>query len=400
MKLMLLPSPRLNYPNLARLAGLSILTAVTCLVNLPMAVAVPSKSLQKALLSLYSTYGGASLLREYADECEPSGTANHQAAYDRWLETYQLKGVHNLLYESVGSMAAKKIKQSEQGTLKTKIRESFPNCVNGKQLAAIYASRKMNPTKLNPTALAIIQAALNNTQSADAPDPVGSKPIPSADMPDPIRSKPTQSLGSKIAPLKGIYMEQVTSYGVGGMMTFDFDTYAVFQDGTISKDLNEAFGGKTTRNPKKWGRWQQSGNGFNVTWDNGKTKKLGGSLFYRTFASSSGDRLEGSYRSLGGGGNTALGGDLTIVDSSKIQFYRNGSFEQSSARGGSSGQSTTSSKSSAMGTYTLDGHIIELRYADGRTLRTSFFFFPSKGVKTADSIGIGSRLYSRSSRRR
>jgi hypothetical protein len=384
---MLLKSRRLNYPNLARFAGVSIVTAITCLVNLPMVVAVPTGSLQKALLSLYSTYGSASLLREYADECEPSGTANHQAAYDRWLETYQLKGVQNLLYESVGPRAAKNIKQSEQGTLKTKLRESFPNCVNGKQLAAIYASPKMNPTELNPAALAVIQAALNNAQSAEPPDPV--------------RSKPIQSRGAKtIAPLKGIYMQQVTSYGVGGMVTFDFDAYAVFQDGTISRDLNEVFGDKTARNPKDWGRWQQSGNGFNVTWNNGKTKKLGGSLFYRTFASSSGDRLEGLYRSLGGGGNTALGGNVMIVDSRNIQFYRNGSFEESSARGGSSGQTTTSSKNSATGTYTLNGHTIELRYADGRTLRTSFYFFPSKGGKTADSIGIGSRVYSRSSRRR
>jgi hypothetical protein len=291
---MLLKSPRLNCPKLARFAGVSIGTAAICLVNLKVAVALPtSRSLQKALLSLYSTYSSASF----------------------------------------------------------------------------------------------IQAALNNSQSADAPDSVKSKPIQSQSV-------------KTIAPLKGIYMEQVTSYGVGGMVTFDFDSYAVFQDGTISRDLNEAFGDQTARNPKSWGRWQQNGNGFNVTWNNGKTKKLGGSLFYRTFAASSGDRLEGLYRSLGGGGNTALGGDVTIVDSRKIQFYRNGSFEQSSARGGSSGQSVTSSKSSATGTYTLDGHTIELSYADGRTLRTSFFFFPAKGVKTADSIGIGSRVYSRSSRRR
>ncbi len=384
---MLLKSPRLNYPHLARFAGVSIVTAATCFVNLTVAVAVTSDSLQKALVSLYSTYSGALLLREYADECEPSGIANHQAAYDRWLDTYQLKGVQDLLYKSIGSRTAAKLKQAEQGQLKTKLRQSFPNCVNAKQLAAFYASPKMNPTKLNPAALVVIQSALNNGSS-------------SANTPDPVRSKPTQSRGVKtIGSLKGIYMEQVTSSGVGGMVSFDFDSYAVFQDGTISSDLNEAFGDQTVRSPKSWGRWQASGNGFNVTWNDGKTRKLAGSTFYRTFAASSGDRLEGLYRSLGGGGNTAMGGNVITFDAENIQFYRNGNFEQSSARGGSSGQSSATSNSSTTGKYTLDGHTIELRYADGRTLRTSFYFFPSKGVKTADSIGIGSRVYSRSSRR-
>ncbi len=387
VKLMLLKSSRLNYPNFARFAGISIVTAATCFVNLTVAVAVTNESLQKALMSLYSTYSGALLLREYADECEPSGIANHQAAYDRWLATYQLKGVHNLLYESIGSTTAAKLKQAEQGQLKTKLRKSFPNCVNGKQLAAFYASPKMNPTELNPGALAIIQSALNKTtSSANTPAPVKSKPIPS-------RAAKT------VAPLKGIYMEQVTSSGVGGMVSFDFDSYAVFQDGTISSDLNEAFGDQTARSPKSWGRWKSSGNGFNVTWNDGKTRKLAGSTFYRTFAASSSARLEGLYRSLGGGGNTATGGSVMTFDSANIKFYRNGNFEQSEARGGSSGQTSATSNSSSTGTYKLNGHTIELRYGDGATLRTSFYFFPSKGVKTADSIGIGSRVYSRSSRR-
>jgi hypothetical protein len=410
---MLTKFSRLNFPNIARFAGVAIASSVNYLASPMIVMAETNQALQKALLSLFPTYGTASLLREYANECDPTGTASHQAAYDRWLETHRIKGVQNLLYETIGDKATKIFKLAEQGQLKSKLKESFPNCLNAKQLAAVYANPSMNPAELNPSALAVIQAALSSSQSnsqgfsqnspqrnpqtLDRKDPVRTKPPQSANNPDSVNPKPNEFQAARtIAPLKGIYMEQVTGYGVGGMVTFDFDSFAIFEDGTISKNLDEAFGGQTTRSPKYWGQWQQNGKGFNVNWNNGTTQKLGGNLFYLTFPATASDRLDGLYRSIGGGGNTALGGDIMIIDSKNIRFYPDGTFDQTSVRGGSSSQTTTRSKNSASGTYMLNGHMIQLRYPDGRVLNTGFFFFPAKGVKTADSIGIGSRVYSRS----
>jgi hypothetical protein len=46
------------------------------------------------------------------------------------------------------------------------------------------------------------------------------------------------------------------------------------------------------------------------------------------------------------------------------------------------------------GTYSLDRHVIELRFNDGNVIRTGFFFFPASGKKTIKSIGIGGTVYS------
>ncbi len=105
------------------------------------------------------------------------------------------------------------------------------------------------------------------------------------------------------------------------------------------------------------------------------------STFYRTFAASPGETLSGTYRSVGGGGNTSLGGDVMVVDARSITFDSAGRFESASTKGGSGPNSVTGATSQNAGSYRLNGHTIEMRYADGRSVTTGFYFFPAKGQK-------------------
>jgi hypothetical protein len=361
-----------NHHPIGRTIGLSLLLLLVSASN---ARAATSPEVRKALLKLYPVYGSAALLRDYANECVPTAIAAHQAGYDRWLQTHRLVGVSDLLRQSLSPKEFSELEQGVQQTALSKLRQTFPNCISSNVLAQLYKER-LDPSKTDAASLATIQAALA-ASSGNSPAPT---PTPITPTPPPSPNNPTT------ASLEGIYLEQTTGYGVGGGLSIDFDSYAVFQDGTISRDLNAALGGTGDRDPERWGRWQRNGSGFNVTWNNGKTTTLGGKLFYKTFAAASGDSLEGRYSTIGGGGNTALGGNVLTASWQNFTFYRDGRFEQ----GGSNRNSAA-----VTGNYRLDGHRIELRYSNGQTVRTGFYFFPNKGQKTADSIAIGNSIYSR-----
>lgn len=115
---------------------------------------------------------------------------------------------------------------------------------------------------------------------------------------------------------------------------------------------------------------------------------------FLTRAATASDKLSGTYRTISGGGNTALGGDVMIAAGTNITFYPDGKFESKSGKRGSSSRVTTSSSSTANGTYSLEGHSITMRYADGRTMKTAFAYMDPKGDK---GICIGKATYTKRS---
>jgi hypothetical protein len=366
--------------NTQRLFSAALGTSLLILSTARLAAATPE--LRKALLELYPVYSAAELLHQYADECEPNGAPAHQAAYDRWLQTHRLTGVRDLLRQQISAQEYRDIEQAEQNQLRPKLRRAFPKCIDRALLEKIYSSAKMDPRNTNTASLATIQTAL-----VDRPTPPGKPTNPGTPKPPAPTPPITPPSNPNSAALEGIYLSQTTGFsGVGGGVSLNFTSYAVFQDGTISSDLNAALGGTGDRNPKRWGQWQRHGNGFKVTWNNGKTSNLGGKLFYKTFAATPGDTIQGKYLSIGGGGNTALGGNVLTASWKNITFDANGRFEQGGSKQGGPAVS---------GNYSLDGHAIELRYPNGSVIRTGFYFFPSKGQKSADSIAIGNTIYSR-----
>ncbi len=345
-------------------------------------------TLRKAAIDVFAGHTTARLLRGLADECAPERRDAHTAAFGQWETTYKLRGFDTLFARQLSAKERELLEQQVQVQMLPRLRQKFTNCVSS-NLNALYTSASMNPGNSGRDAsLAMVQNSLAGTAvDSSAPAPLA-LPAPAA---------PTPRGGSAdFSALEGVYLNQSTGFGVGGMMTIEFDAYAVFKDGTISADVNSLVTQSGARDPKKWGRWQRSGNGFRVTWNNGKTSELSGSTFYKTFAAKPGETLNGTYRSIGGGGNTALGGGTMIFDASIITFFPDGRFDTSSAKGGSAPGVVTSARGASSGTYRLDAHMIEMRYSDGRTARSAFYFYPAKGEKTTRAIGIGNRDYTKS----
>ncbi|WP_205509965.1 hypothetical protein [Longitalea arenae] len=96
---------------------------------------------------------------------------------------------------------------------------------------------------------------------------------------------------------------------------------------------------------------------------------------------------------IGGGGNTAMGGNTMIVYSSNITFNENGQFLMKKTGGGSNTDfnvnTSAYSNSNAAGTYKLNGYSIEMGYNNGQVVRKLFYFYPDSRT----TFGIGDHAY-------
>jgi hypothetical protein len=181
------------------------------------------------------------------------------------------------------------------------------------------------------------------------------------------------------------------------MVIINFTSYLVLKDGTIYKDLRESpddFDIEKSRQeePNKWGRWQKSGKNLILQWKDGKSETEKGYDNDIVIPAQKSDRLNGFFRSISGGGNTAMGGSFIVAVSKQFTFFEDGRFTEEKAVGGSDTAIVFSSNSNRSGTYTLDGYTIELRYANGRTLRQVFYFYPGAS-KSQKVVGIGGSDY-------
>ncbi|MGL5004062.1 MAG: hypothetical protein ACRDAM_14080, partial [Casimicrobium sp.] len=263
--------------------------AMLALASLVSAQTNSTTTLRKAAIDVFAGHTTARLLQQLANECASDRRDAHAAAFSTWERTYKLRGFDALFAQQVTAKEREQLDQQVQSQLAPKLKQMFPNCVSG-QLNTLYTSASMNPGKGGRDAsLAMVQAALAGST------PTTSTPAPLVVLP-PIASTATsstaKSASADLGALEGVYLNQSTGFGVGGMMTIEFDAYAVFKDGTITSDMS-VLGGQSSaaRDPKKWGRWQRVGNGFRVTWNSGKASDLSGSTFYKTFPASPGETL-------------------------------------------------------------------------------------------------------------
>ena len=119
------------------------------------------------------------------------------------------------------------------------------------------------------------------------------------------------------------------------------------------------------------GQWRRTGTGFEVRYDDGTTDELDPTIGPPAHVTNG--RLSGHYRSLGGGGNTALGGNTMIIASEDYDFRANGTFSQQNFGGGGNGGVTAGSTRNTVGQWSLDGATLSLTYPDGRKIRTSVY---------------------------
>jgi hypothetical protein len=206
--------------------------------------------------------------------------------------------------------------------------------------------------------------------------------------------------GLKPADIKGVVINAESGIGVGGMVTIEYRPYLLLQNGGIYRyptvapyDLDVA--ASKTAEPNKWGTWKQEGKTLVVTLpEKGvmKTERWTSEWFWAK-APIANEKIKGAYMTIGGGGNTAMGGNTMIYYSSNINFNDKGQFIMKKSGGGTNTDfdvsSSAYSNSNAAGTYKLNGYSIEMKYNNGQVVRKLFYFYPDSRT----TFGIGDDAY-------
>jgi hypothetical protein len=235
------------------------------------------------------------------------------------------------------------------------------------------------------------------------------------DLDEPIATKPSSPIIKNKKPVieiqtgKGVKREQIHAVimhleyeaGMGGAIYPVYNAYILLKDRSIYKHPITSptyldIAASKISEPKKWGIWKQNGTTIITYWPTEKPRDQNGTWekksYYNTLPAKQGEHLEGSFKTLTGGGNTALGGDVLVVASANITFNQQGKFTLAKSAGVSSGSETwenSNSKIGEAGTYILDEYSIVLNYNNGKTERRFFFFYPD----SRKHFGIGQSVY-------
>jgi hypothetical protein len=205
--------------------------------------------------------------------------------------------------------------------------------------------------------------------------------------------------GLKPAAIKGVVIHEESGIGVGGMVIIEYNPYLMLANGTVYRspevapyDLDVA--ASKTAEPNKWGTWKLEGKTMIVTLPyKGVMKTERWNNWFWTKVPQPNEKLKGAFETIGGGGNTALGGNTMIMYSKTITFNDKGQFTTKKTSGGSNSDfdvnTTTYAKSNAAGIYRLDGYSIEMKYNNGEVVRKLFYFYPDSRT----TFGIGGSAY-------
>ena len=217
---------------------------------------------------------------------------------------------------------------------------------------------------------------------------------------DQIRAAPDKGLAA--SEIDGIYINLETGVGIGGYPIQEYNPYLLLQDHSIYKRLllePQQLDAKRSKElePDQWGTWKRSGDNIIVNWNNGKNNTW--SVWHKTLPAGKGTRLSGYYRSIGGGGSLATGGDVITFSSDGITFFADGKYvrgkSSGAAAGGSGSYGTGSRSSKSSGTYSISGNKIVMKDDAGAVSELAFYFFPDKNKQPSDVIGIGNDVYSK-----
>lgn len=207
-------------------------------------------------------------------------------------------------------------------------------------------------------------------------------------------------------PIAGLYLHLEYIAGVGGGIYPSYEPYVLLKDGSITDDLG--YYPKSTqdmenwrrRKPRAWGRWTESGGRLSIRWDVPARKPETWDKWFVARPADDGMRLSGHYGSIGGGGNTALGGDVMIAAWKSFRFSPDGRVESGGGAGGYNGGggtgvsvATSSRRAPQQGRYTLNGYRLTIEFGDGRRESMWFYCYPPSpkkaGANSKDSSVIG-----------
>jgi hypothetical protein len=211
--------------------------------------------------------------------------------------------------------------------------------------------------------------------------------------------------------VEGVYFRSYTTFGVGGMVISDFEPLVFFHDGSYYEVEGPAIedmdlAASRRAKPNKWGRWAKGADNFTLTNAKGKSSqhKLQGGSFFKAFPAEAGsNRLAAKYTRVSGGGNSALGGEMTIAAQTDLSFTADGRYMRASAAGAigsgkTSGVATSaysSKPASGIGRYRVERYTITLTEPDGKTRRQFFAFGSKKSPPQPDTsmMFVGDRVY-------
>lgn len=188
--------------------------------------------------------------------------------------------------------------------------------------------------------------------------------------------------GVKPSQIAGVWLEQLLVPGVGGGMFLSQEPLLVLNDGTYCEDFDvppaEFVVAESRRaHPTHWGRWRRSGKNIQTLTDKGwEDIAWIGPLE----AGGPGQRLSGTFTSIGGGGNTAFGGSTIVAVMKSFTFFPDGRFQAGSSVSASGGgdysgegaSASATSQQSTRGTYTLGNYALVLHFNDGTVLHWSY----------------------------
>ncbi|MBP2159649.1 MULTISPECIES: hypothetical protein [Asticcacaulis] len=246
----------------------------------------------------------------------------------------------------------------------------------------------------------------NFGKPVSAPATPAAAPV-AAPKPAGIKAAPNARFAQNWAKVEGVYFRSIANFGVGGMMIMDFEPIILFKDGSYVEIRQQALEdmdltADRQARPKLWGRWSKAGAAFVLTGYTGKSHsyELQQGQFFKAYPASIGKLLP-AYKRVSGGGNSAMGGEMTIAVQSKIAFSPDGRFVRGANVGALNSGSQTgwatavSASNGKNGTYTVKGHTITLTYADGKIEREFFAFASKKTPPQPDTemIFIGDSVY-------
>jgi len=283
--------------------------------------------------------------------------------------------------------------------------------MDGAARSGADAQRQMGDT-IRKEALDLIDVDLRKMQltaagfvPAESPvQPKGEAAAPSADA----ASLAPAAHADNWSRVEGVYFRSYTSFGVGGMITSDYTPVVLFRDGSyyeVEGDALEDMDLAASRraHPAKWGRWSKSGGGYTFINSGGhatQTTLQGGSFFKAFPAEAAGGKLAARYSRLSGGGNSAMGGGMTIAMQTDLGFTADGRYMQGSsmgAVGSGSGVATSAASHShtGVGHYRINRHTITFTEPDGHTRRQFFALGSRKTPPQPDAsmIFLGDRVF-------
>jgi len=155
------------------------------------------------------------------------------------------------------------------------------------------------------------------------PGPGRPSPKPAADSAAAFRAEPGR--GIKAAEIEAVMAEMEIDMAMyaAGITTMAFEPVLLLRSGEYCSSVElpaadmDVAAHKLAR-PGAWGKWRRRGGKFQRT--DSKGRWIDAKWDRRLTPVRGGEQLSGTYSRIGGGGNTALGGDVSIATTSEVTF--------------------------------------------------------------------------------